>query len=528
MARAAKSKSRSWVGRRLPRKEDPRLIQGISHYTDDLRLPGMLHCVFLRSPHAHAKIESIETGAARAVEGVVAVITAADLEGVNSVPCAGALPNLKIPPHPPLAKETVRYVGEPVAAVVAEDFYAARDAAELVAVDYESLPAAVDMEKALENHTGPLVHPQFKTNLAFTHELKNGDISGAFKRADLVVGERLVNQRLAPVAMETRGVMAQYLAGEGTMTVWSSTQIPHLLKTQISLMLGMPETSVRVVTPEVGGGFGSKLNVYGEEAVVPWLARKLGRPVKWAETRRENMAATIHGRDQINYVELALKRDGAILGLRALVLADLGAYHQLLTPIIPTLTALLITGCYKIPAVEVEVVGVFTNKMSTDAYRGAGRPEATYIIERMVDVAARELGMDPAEIRRKNFPKASQFPFSTSTGINYDSGNYQETLKRALRMAGYDKLRARQKAGWKQGKYYGIGLSTYVEICAMGPSTAMPAGGWESGTVRVEPTGKVTVLTGASPHGQGQETSFAQIVADEFGIDPGDVNVVHG
>jgi len=270
---------------------------------------------------------------------------------VNSIPCAGALPDLKVPPHPPLAKGHVRYVGEPVAAVVAEDAYAARDAAELVAVEYESLPAAVDMEKALENSDGALVHPQFGTNLAFTHELKNGDISGAFKKADLVVGERLVNQRLAPVAMETRGVLAQYLAGEGTMTVWSSTQIPHLLKTQISLMLGMQETLVRVVTPEVGGGFGSKLNVYGEEAVVPWLARKLGRPVKWAETRRENMAATIHGRDQINYVELALKRDGSILGLRALILADLGAYHQLLTPIIPTLTALLITGCYKIPAV---------------------------------------------------------------------------------------------------------------------------------------------------------------------------------
>jgi carbon-monoxide dehydrogenase large subunit len=526
MARAAKAKPSKWVGRRLPRKEDPRLIQGLSHYTDDLRLPGMLHCAFVRSQHANAKIASIETSAARSVEGVVAVITAADLTDVGGVPCAGALPDLKLPPHPPLAKGHVRYVGEPVAAVVAEDFYAARDAAELVMVDYDSLPAAVDMEKALEG--GPLVHPQFGTNLAFTHALKNGDVAGAFQRADVVVGERLLNQRLAPVAMETRGVLAQYLPGEGTMTVWSSTQIPHLLKTQISLMLGIQETLVRVVTPEVGGGFGSKLNVYGEEAVVPWLAKKLGRPVKWAETRRENMAATIHGRDQINYVELALKRDGTILGLRALILADLGAYHQLLTPIIPTLTALLITGAYKIPAVEVDVVGVFTNKMSTDAYRGAGRPEATYIIERMVDVAAGALQMDPAEIRRKNFPKASQFPFNTSTGIIYDSGNYQETLKRALHMAGYDKLRARQKAGWKQGKYYGIGISTYVEICALGPSSAMPAGGWESGTVRVEPTGKVTVLTGASPHGQGQETSFAQIAADEFGLEPADVTVVHG
>ena len=293
-------------------------------------------------------------------------------------------------------------------------------------------------------------------------------------------------------------------------------------------MLGMPETSVRVIAPEVGGGFGSKLNVYGEEAVVPWLAIKLGRPVKWIETRRENIAATIHGRDQINDVELAVRKDGAIVGMRTRVLADLGAYHQLLTPIIATLTGLMSTGCYKIPAIEFEVLGVFTNKMSTDAYRGAGRPEATYLIERIIDVAARELNLDKAEIRRRNFPKPAEFPYTAATGVIYDSGNYQRSLKRALDLGGYDKLRARQKAGWKQGKYYGIGLSTYVEICAMGPSAAMPAGGWESGTVRIEPTGKVTALTGASPHGQGQETTFAQLIADLLGIHPDDINVVHG
>ena len=516
-----------WTGQRLKRKEDPRLIQGIGHYADDLRLPGMLHCAFVRSPHAHAVIRSIDTAPARSVPGVVAVILAQDLEGVGNVPCAGVLPDLKTPAHPPLARERVRYVGEPVAAVVAEDMYAARDAAELVQVEYDPLPAVVDMERALAKDAD-LVHQEFKTNLAYVHPLKNGDIAGAFKRADKVVKERLVNQRLAPVSMEPRGVVAQYLPGERTLTVWSSTQIPHLLKTQISLMLGLPETSVRVVTPEVGGGFGSKLNVYGEEAVVPWLAIKLGRPVKWTETRRENMQATIHGRDQIAYLELALKRDGAILGLRARILADLGAYHQLLTPIIPTLTALLITGCYKIPAVDIEVTGVFTNKMSTDAYRGAGRPEATYVIERMVDLAARALKMDPVEIRRKNFPKPTEFPYNTSTGVIYDSANYQMSLKRALDLAGYTKLRARQKAGWKHGKYYGIGLSTYVEICGMGPSSAMPAGGWESATVRVEPTGTITVLTGASPHGQGQETTFAQLVADQFGLKPEDVAVIHG
>ncbi len=516
-----------WMGQRLKRKEDPRLIQGISHYADDLRLAGMLHCAFVRSPHAHAVIRSIDASPARAVPGVVTVILAQDLEGVGNVPCAGVLPDLKTPAHPPLARERVRYVGEPVAAVVAEDMYAARDAAELVQVEYDPLPAVVDTEKATAKDAD-LIYPEFKTNVAYVHPLKNGDIAGAFKRANKVVKERLVNQRLAPVSMEPRGVVAQYLPGERTLTVWSSTQIPHLLKTQISLMLGLPETSVRVVTPEVGGGFGSKLNVYGEEAVVPWLAIKLGRPVKWIETRRENMQATIHGRDQIAYMELALKRDGTILGLRARILADLGAYYQLLTPIIPTLTALLITGCYKIPAVDIEITGVLTNKMATDAYRGAGRPEATYVIERMVDLAARELKMDPVEIRRKNFPKPTEFPYNTSTGVIYDSANYQLSLKRALDLAGYSKLRARQKAGWKQGKYYGIGLSTYVEICGMGPSSAMPAGGWESATVRVEPTGTITVLTGASPHGQGQETTFAQLVADQFGLKPEDVAVIHG
>ena len=516
-----------WVGQRFKRKEDPRLIQGISHYVGDLRLPDLLHCVFVRSPHANARLLSVDVEAARTSPDVVMVVTHAEVAAIGCVPCAGSLPGLKIPNHYVLAKDQVRYVGEPVVAIVAEDPYAARDAADLVAIEYDPLPAVVDMERAL-HMSSALVHEQFKTNLAFTHVIKNDDVDAAFKRADCVVKQRLINQRLAPIAMETRGVVAQYLPGEKQLTVWSSTQIPHLLRTQISLMLGLPETSVRVIAPEVGGGFGSKLNVYGEEAIVPWLAMKLGKPVKWTETRGENIAATIHGRDQINDVELALKKDGTILGMRTRVLADLGAYHQLLTPIIATLTGLMSTGCYKIPAIEFEVLGVFTNKMSTDAYRGAGRPEATYLIERMIDVAARELEMDPAEIRRRNFPKPTEFPYTVATGLVYDSGNYQRSLKRALDLAGYDKLRARQKAARKQGKYYGIGLSTYVEICAMGPSAAMPAGGWESGTVRIEPTGKITALSSASPHGQGQETTFAQMIADLLGISPDDINVVHG
>ena len=517
----------NWVGRKLKRKEDPRLIQGISHYTDDLKMPNLLHCAFVRSPMAHAEIRAIRTDAAKALPGVAGVYTYDDLSGLGMIPCAIQMPDLKVPKHPALATGRVRYVGEPVAAVVAEDLYVARDAAELVEVDYEPLPVVVNMEKALTKDS-PLVHTEFGSNLSFTHALKNGDINAAFKKADSVIKQRMTNQRLAPAAMETRGVVAEYLPGENRLTVWSSTQIPHLLRTQISVLVGLPETAVRVITPEVGGGFGSKLNVYREEGIVPWLAMKLGRPVKWTETRRENIAATIHGRDTINDVELALKKDGTVLGLKVRILADVGAYHQLLTPLIPQLTALMLAGCYKIPAIDIEIKGVFTNKMATDAYRGAGRPEATYIIERIMEMASREMGMDSAQFRLKNFPQPREFPFTTITGLTYDSAKYQESIKRALQLSGYDALRKRQKNGWKNGKYYGVGVSTYVEICAIGPSAATPAGGWESGTVRIEPTGKVTILTGASPHGQGEETTFAQLIADELGISPEDVTVVHG
>ena len=517
-----------WVGQRMKRKEDPRLIQGLAHYVDDLALPGQLYAAFLRSPYAHARLQRIDRSAAERAPGVVAVLVGEDVRGVlGMIPTASALPELKVPPHPPLAIEEVNHVGEPVAVVVADDRYRARDAVDLIEVDYEPLPAVTDPEKALEKNS-PRVHAQFKDNQACLWKVEAGFPDKAFAKAAHVVRQRFVNQRLIPVAMEPRGVLASYDAGAEQLTVWSSTQIPHLLRTQLAAMLNVPEMRVRVIAPEVGGGFGSKLNVYGEEALIAHLAMKLGRPGKWIETRRENFLATIHGRDQINDVEAAVTKDGRILALKVRLTADLGAYHQLLTAVIPTLTGLLLLGCYKIPAVKIEYVGVFTNKMATDAYRGAGRPEATFLIERMVDLVALDLGIDPVEVRRKNFPRPKDFPYSTPTGVIYDSGNYEATLKKALEQVGYTKLREEQKRLWKQGRYLGIGLSTYVEICAMGPSSAMPAGGWESGTVRIEPTGKVTVLTGASPHGQGQETSFAQIVADELGISPEDVIVTHG
>jgi carbon-monoxide dehydrogenase large subunit len=515
------------VGKPIKRTEDPRLIQGLAHYVDDIRLPDTLHAAFLRSIYAHARIKSIDTTAAQKLPGVVAVYTGKDVAKIGPVPCAAALPDLKVPDHRALASTKVYFVGHPVAVVVAESKYAARDAVDLIEVDYEELPVALDEEKAADAKS-PVIHEQFGTNVAYKLTAGEGDIEAALKSADQVIKQKILHKRLAPIAMETRGVLARYYPGEQELTLWTSTQIPHLCRTQVAIMLGMPENKLRLITPEVGGGFGSKLNVYAEEALMGWISMQLNRPVKWIEGRRENMQATIHGRGQTGYIEIGFKKDGTLTGLRYNVFADMGSYFQLLTPAIPTLTGLMLSGCYKIPAIQINVTGVFTNKMSTDAYRGAGRPEATYVVERALDLVAAELKKDPVEVRRKNFPQPNEFPFKTATGLFYDSGNYQGALDKALKMADYTKLREQQQTARKQGRLMGIGVSTYVEICALGPSAAMPAGGWESATVRVEPTGKVTVLTGASPHGQGEETSFAQIAADELGVGVNDVTVIHG
>ena len=516
-----------YVGQRVKRTEDPRLIKGLAHYVDDIKLPDILHVAFVRSLYAHARISSIDASEALKAPGVVAVFTGKDVaEKIGPVPCASALPDLKVPDYRVLATDKALFVGHPIAAVVAADKYAARDAVDLISVEYEELPAVVDVEAAAKG--GTVIHEKFGDNVAYKLTSGEGDIEAALKSADRVVSQRMVHQRLAPIAMETRGVLARYFPGEEELTIWSSTQIPHLLRTQLALMIGIPENKLRVITPEVGGGFGSKLNVYAEEALLGWISMQLGKPAKWIETRRENFQSTIHGRAQVGTVEIGCKSDGTITGLRYNVFADLGAYHQLLTPAIPTLTGLMLSGAYKIPAIQMNVTGVFTNKMATDAYRGAGRPEATYVVERAMDLLANELKMDPVEVRRKNFPKSDEFPFHTATGLDYDSGNYEAALDKALDLSGYQKLRAEQKQARANGKLIGIGMSSYVEICALGPSQAMPAGGWESATVRIEPTGKVTIMTGASPHGQGQETSFAQIAADELGVDLNDVTVIHG
>jgi len=521
------TKTEALVGKRIRRREDPRLITGTATYVDDIQMPGMHHAYIVRSPYGAANIKGIDTKAALELPGVVAVFTGNDTKQVGPVPCGASLPGLRVPHHYILAIDRVYYVGHPVAVVVATDKYIARDAADRVEVDYDPLPAVTDPEKALEPGA-PAVHPEWPDNVAFNFHQEGGDVNKAFSEADVVVKQRITSQRLIPTPMETRGVVADWRSGDKSLTLYSSTQIPHLLRTLIAGMLGLPENKTRVVAPEVGGGFGCKLNVYAEEALASFVSMRIGKPVKWIESRRESCAATIHGRGHVDYFEIAANKDGTILGMKLKLIQDLGAYHQLLTPAIPTLSVLMMPGLYRFKNIVADIVGVFTNAVPTDAYRGAGRPEATHGIERMVDMLAAELKMDPAEIRLKNFIQPEEFPFATATGLTYDSGRYDLPLRKALELTDYKGLRRQQAEARAQGKLMGIGLSTYGEICAFGPSPATPAGGWESATVKIDPSGKVTVLTGACPHGQGQETTFAQIAADELGVELDDIVVFRG
>ena len=519
-----------FIGQRIKRREDPRLITGTGLYVDDVRLPGMLTAVILRSPYAHAKINSINLDAARKVPGVVAVFSGDDFKDkIGTVPCVAPAEN--VPYHPVLAQGKVRFVGEGVAVAVAPNAYIAQDALDQIEVDYDPLDAVVDPERALVDGA-PILHEEFKSNSVTFAAVPNPAVDEAMKKADKIIRFRIHNQRLAPVPMEPRGVVARWDHGYKNLTIWSSTQIPHLMRSQVAEMLKLGENKIRVIAPEVGGGFGAKLNVYAEEALTAYLSMTLRRPVKWIERRRENLSGTTHGRDQIAYIEAAANKDGEVLALKGKFICDMGAYLQLLTPAIPGFSGLMMTGCYKIPALAFDQQMVFTNKMATDAYRGAGRPEAAFIAERTMEEVAIEFGLDPAEVRRKNFIPKAAFPAPTAGGLVYDSGDYELTLKKALDAIDYKKTREEQAAALKQGRYIGIGLASYVEICGIGPSALLPpklkGGGWESCTVRIEPDAKVTVLTGVSPHGQGQETTFAQLVADEFGVDIDDVNVVHG
>jgi len=519
---------KNYVGRPVKRVEDPRLLQGKGVYVDDLHPPGLLYATFLRSPHAHATITAIRTEAAKALPGVKAVVTGADVNPhVSMVTSPDIMPGQKSPKHTVLAQDRVYYVGHAVAVVVATDRAIARDALDLVEVDYDPLPAVADLEQALAKDA-PLTHPDLGTNVAYTWNLKGGDAAAGFKAADRILKVRMHHPRVIPMPIETRGCVASWQAGDESLTLWTSTQIPHLLRMLLPKCIGVPEHRIRVVAPEVGGGFGAKLNLYPEEIVVCRLTRMLGVPVKWIESRRENAAATIHGRDQIGDYEVAVKKNGTVLAIRSRTLADLGSYLQMGTPAIPTLTGLMLPGCYRLRGIDIQVTGVHTNKMATDAYRGAGRPEATYTIERIMDIVAAELGLDRVEVRRRNFIKPSEFPFTSTGGVTYDSGNYEGALIKAQSLASWDRLLRDRDAARREGKLCGVGLSTYVEICAFGPSSMMSAGGWEWGSVRLEMSGRVTVITGATPHGQGQETTFAQIAADSLGVGLDDVLVLRG
>jgi aerobic carbon-monoxide dehydrogenase large subunit len=522
------------VGQAMRRKEDPRLITGRASYVDDIVLPGQLYAAIVRSPEAHARIVSIDTSAASARDDVHGVFTGEDLDLLAPLPMAWVPPGVEIknPAHWPLARGEVNHVGEAVAVVLGDDKYAVVDAAEDVVVEYDPLPVVVDPEAALEEGS-PLVHEDIGTNKTHEWGLGGGDLDAAFAEADVIVERRIVNHRTSGTPIEPRGVLAEYRAG--SLTLWTSTQIPHLIRSFLAGELGISEERVRVIAPDVGGAFGVKLNHYGEETLMAWCARRTGRPCRWTETRSENLMASVHGRDQIDRVKMGAKRDGTITGLHIRLIADLGAYHQLLTPFIPSFTAFVASGCYKIPAVQTDIVGVFTNKAPTDATRGAGRPEATHLIEVTIDQLAHELDMDPLELRRKNFIPKEDFPAAVAVGVVYDSGDYHGALDRLLEHIDIDAFRREQEELRGRGVHRGIGFSTYMELCGLAPSrvvgpkgVGIQAGFWESAVVRVHPSGSVTVFSGTSPHGQGHDTGFAQIVADRLGVSPDIVEVIHG
>jgi aerobic carbon-monoxide dehydrogenase large subunit len=528
------SSTNGYVGQRLRRKEDPPLITGKGVYTDDMTLPGMLYAAFVRSPEAHARVTSIDASAAEARDGIHAVLTAGDLGLAAGMPMAWAPPGVEIntPEHWPLARGEVKHVGQAVAVVLGEDKYAVVDATEDVVVEYEPLPVVVDPEAALEEGS-PLVHEQFGTNRTHQWGLGSEDMDVAWGEADVIVERRIVNHRTHGAPIEPRACIAEYRAGY--LTLWTTTQIPHLTRSFLAGSMQMSEDRIRVVAPDVGGAFGVKLNHYPEEAVACAAARRLGRPVKWTETRSEHMTTSIHGRDQIDRVKMGVKRDGTITGIHIEMIADLGAYFLLLTPFIPSFTAFVAGGCYKIPRVRTDITGVFTNKFPTDATRGAGRPEATHLLEVMVDQAAAEIGIAPVDIRRRNFIPKEDFPAEVAVGVVYDSGDYHGTLDKLMSKLDLDAFEHEREALRERGIYRGIGFSTYMEICGLAPSrivgpagVGIQAGFWESAIVRVHPSGSVTVFTGTSPHGQGLDTSMAQIVADRLGTSPEVVEVIHG
>ncbi|MEK7701159.1 MAG: molybdopterin cofactor-binding domain-containing protein, partial [candidate division NC10 bacterium] len=532
-------------GKAIKRREDPRFITGRGTYVDDVKLPGMTYAAFVRSPHAHARIRAIDVAPAKAHPGVVAVFTGKDMTGVNSLPCGwdlrkeknipGVIQDLAMVPHMPLTSDVARHVGDPVAVVIAESQVAAVDAAEKVRVDWEPLSSVTATEKAVQPGQ-PQVHAGAVGNVAFKWALgDSGATDAAFKAAAVTVKKRIVNQRLVANAMEPRACVARFDAATGDLTLWVTSQNPHVHRLLMcAFVLGIPEHKVRVIAPDVGGGFGSKIFLYNEEVVCSWASRQIQRPIRWTASRREAYQTDAQGRDHVTDAEIALSREGKILGLRVKTVANLGAYLSTFAPAVPTfLYGTLLNGVYTIGAIHVEVTGVFTNTTAVDAYRGAGRPEACYVVERIVEAGARALGMDVAELRKKNFIPKFSGAFQTLVAVSYDSGDYAAAFDKLLQMFDYKKFRAEQAEARRQGRLLGVGFSTYIEACSIAPSKLVGALGagaglYESGKVRVHPTGMVTVYTGSHSHGQGHETTFAQLVADELQIPIEQVEIVHG
>jgi carbon-monoxide dehydrogenase large subunit len=526
-----------YIGKSMKRVEDPRFIQGQGRYVANISMPDMVHVAIKRSPHAHAKINSIDADAARALPGVVAIFTGQDLadSGVGLLPCGFTPPGTVVPPHPALAVDTVRHVGDSVVVVVAESPYIAYDALDLIDVDYDPQPAVIDAEATMAEGA-PQVHAEAPNNLSFHWPLGDADgTAQAMADADHVISLDLINQRLIPNAMEPRACVAQWDAFMESMTVWTTSQNPHTIRLLMgAFTLGIPEQKLRVISPDVGGGFGSKIFHYPEEVIVPWVSRTIKRPAKWVATRTESFMTDAHGRDHVTHCKLAVNNDGTFTGLHVTTYANMGAYLSTFGPLIPTaLYITLLSGLYKIPAIFGEAYGTLTHTVPVDAYRGAGRPEASYLLERLVDLAAKELGMDPLEIRRKNLIPADEFPYQTPVALMYDSGNYQALLDKAEALSGYGELRTSQVEARANGRLVGVGISGCIEASGPAPSAVAVGLGaaiglYESGVIRVHPTGKITVLTGSHSHGQGHETTFAQIVADELGVPVEDVEVVHG
>ncbi len=537
----------TYIGKAVKRVEDKRFITGKGKYTDDIVLPGMCHAYIIRSPYAHAKITGIDTEEAQKMDGVVAIFTGKDIaeSGVNGVPCGWQVnfkngDTMKEPPHPILVADKARHVGDGVAVVIAETREQARDAADAVMVDYEELPAVAKVDLAVKNGA-PLVHDDVPHNTCFDWALGNPieEVDKAIDDAHHVTKLEYVNQRVIPNAIEPRSAIGHYEDASGKYTLYTSSQNPHLIRLLLcAFVLGIPEQKVRVVAPDVGGGFGSKIFHYIEEALMIWVSERLKRPVKWTAERSESFMSDAHGRDHVTTAEMGFDKEGKVTALRVKTLANLGAYLSTFAPAVPTyLHGTLLQGLYTTPKINVDITAVFTHTVAVDAYRGAGPPEATYLLERLMDTAALEMGMVPAELRLKNFiapfDGVKQPGYQTQVALQYDSGNYADVLNRALEMVDYDKFREEQKKARKSGKYLGIGLSTYIEACGIAPSAVVGALGaraglYEVGQVRVQPTGKVSVYTGAHSHGQGHETTFAQVVADKFGIPMDDVEIVHG